>query len=404
MSRSECPFPAESYDIRASYTRLSKFRACPALGSVSYAHVISGNPADRIITESSDQMIRGRVVHDVLAAIAHHCFTNGVTRDAKALVECYNKALMDHKPPQSVMDTKPTPEELLIQFASSHEFPLLKPDEMWGAERSLWALLTSPSGTRIALEAKIDLFRITGDRAWVNDYKTGFRIMEAEEFRLREMQLPLYFMVLMANYPNVKHGTGTLDWVARDFQQEKTITAESIGRALDFVFLTGDMIADGIKRVRAGESVEEVFPPRPGRACTPFDGVECEAWSQCPYRASGGSLLLDSPQKATETFAEYLVTSTMQRARKGAVSDFAAVNGPVITNGKCLRHKIVDKCEVPNRDAVVRYLYEQGKLDAIQPVASALVEKGEATELAKELAEAGLAQIVQEPSEKIENV
>ena len=403
MSKSICPFKTEDYDIRASYTRLGKFRGCPALGSLAYRHIITGDDSDRITIEASDQMTRGRLVHEALGKYATHCITTGKTSDPDAMAECYRQALMEHKPQQSVLDGSPSPEEIIQQFTASHEFPKLEKGEEWGVERSLWTILKSPAGVRIALEAKVDLFRVVGDRAWVNDYKTGFRIMDSDDFKHKEIQLPLYFLVIMANYPKVQHGTGTLDWVARDYQQEKTISAESIQRALDFVFLTAEMIADGIKRVKVGESVVEVFPAHPGRACEPFDGVACEAIGRCPYHGHTDNLVIDSADKARALMGEYMVVGARQKAIKSALVAHAAENGPIECNGKVLTFELTDKVKVESRDALVTWMVEQGKIGDLQPVASSMVSKGTATDLAKECRDEGLLNITRDCSEKFRN-
>ena len=75
--KSQCPFKTEDYDIRLSYTRASKFRACPALGSILYSHVITGQQSDRVTTEASDQMTRGRLVREALGKYATHSITTG---------------------------------------------------------------------------------------------------------------------------------------------------------------------------------------------------------------------------------------------------------------------------------------------------------------------------------------
>ena len=117
----------------------------------------------------------------------------------------------------------------------------------------------------------------------------------------------------------------------------------------------------------------------------------------------GDSLLLDSPQKAKDVFAEYLVTAAMQKARKAACLDYAAANGPIEVNGKVLGHELVDKVHQLDKAAVVAHLIDSGRLEAIQTAASALVSGGEATPLAHALADAGLVTIDKEPREKIGN-
>ena len=413
MSRSICPPELKEWaHMKASFSNLDRGRACPHLWMHTYKSRITGNPADKLAEQVSVQRDFGRLGHLAISNYITHCMTTGKTSDPANASVAWKRAVLGLMPPDEVLhpdlhQPDRDPEAVFSNFVASNEFKVLEPGEDWGVERVLWMPWTTKGGIHVAMEMRLDQFRVTGAYATIRDWKMSWQVMDTESFEQREVQLLIYFLGIMHHFPKVRHGNVARYYVPVLHDQEKQVTAEGLQRAIAFIDLTAEMIWSGVERAKhtdmSDEALTDIFPPHPGKPCEPWSGVICPAASVCKHVPNSGPLVLNSPDKAREVFGEYLVGQSQQKCRKGAVSDYAAVNGAVTCNGKQLRHKLVDSVVIPDRNAAVIYLYDNGKLADLQPVAASLRSHGEATVLAKELRDEGLCQIEQTPEERIEN-
>ena len=356
----ECPFNPSEYDVRLSYTRAIQFRSCPFFGHREVADPdedIEDIGFADVETYSGPAAERGKFVHDVFGHYAKHCRTVGKASDPEALQAIFAKAIEELFPSWEISESIA---EIVASFGSDHEFPALKPKVKWGAEEPVWWLLSNDN-VRVAVLSILDYFEVDGNTAQITDYKSGYRLMSRDKFEA-DVQLPLYADALLHKYPHLVHIDGTLDYPAINAKMQKRngITNTEIDRAELLLLETGAMLKAGNARIAKGEKPWDVFQPRPGKPCQPFDGVICGKARTCPYIDKlAKDAIIHNDDEARAQFADVLFLDALRKTKWAAVAEYVGGMKGLECNGKLAKMVARDK-KGYDTAAVIHYLTERG--------------------------------------------
>jgi hypothetical protein len=366
MAKIISPYPAGYCHLRGSFTQLNQGGRCPAEWA---AGRIKG-----LKEQETEAALYGRVKHRLYADCGRWCFEHGQNPPpVEAIGQIFSQAMLDLKiaPEHYAHFT-----EKLYDFLGQVEF---KPDPAYidEVEKDLWFAVSDDPDHRlipptapfpkldaticISMLARPDRFRIdprTGE-ARITDYKTAPFIMPEEQFA-KDWQIGNYGLAVLANYPKqVKLAGGTFYYPERDWEmQDKVLTPdeiewtvsiildygrlimdgdrkarETIGKLLKkdpATFLLRDVYAEakGKKRVEIDAAVNEAFPPRPGRACEPYDDVWCSYIFSCPHREpeQTGIPVVASKEEADKMLASVLWRTARTKAERYAIHTYAKVH------------------------------------------------------------------------------
>jgi len=355
-----CPFNPKDYDVRLSYTRAIQTRSCPWYG---YRPVTEKDEDaedvgfDEVETYSGGNAERGKFVHSVFSAYAKHCRTVGKASDPEALQAIFAKAIEELMPSWEISESIA---EIVANFGSDHEFEPLKTGVIADAEAPIWWLLSNDN-VRVAVLSILDYYEIDGNTARLVDYKSSYRLMSRDKFEA-DIQLPLYADALLHKYPHLTHIDGTLDYPAINAKMEKRdgITNAEIDRAELLLLETGAMMKVGNARIAKGEKPWDVFQPRPGKPCQPFDGVICGKVRDCRYVDKlAKDAIIRNDEEARQQFADVLFLDALRKTKWAAVAEYVGDMPGVEVNGKLAKMVARDK---KNYDpaAVIAWLTERG--------------------------------------------
>lgn len=232
-----------------SYSSIYNFLRCPFYFKM--AHVLKKPKPE------SEIMVRGRILHEILAAYTNECYKAQVGHldNWKEIAE-----------PILIKACVPTDEKASIlehvhNFTSSNEIQL---EGLAGVELELAFTKEFKRTAWFApdafFRAKIDLLYLFGTAGRVEDYKTGYSF-EADENQLKE-----YAYLLSLVYPQIENFE--LVWNFTNFSHKKTLTIEKSDLKSIGEFLHGK-----IAKIVA----EKNFKPKMGTLC-----ATCDYWSECP--------------------------------------------------------------------------------------------------------------------------
>lgn len=376
-----CPFPAGSYDTRMSWSRALR-AICPAS---FYMHYIEHVPEF-----VGNAALKGRGAHQCMGKTAKQCLATGVPmieeeeRNRIFGEVCVEEQLTDPE----VLDQVA---RLYQQFVDA---PHLFPQEdgvTQAAEEEFWFLLDR-DGIRVAVQCRLDHYKMCGQEFLVNDYKTTERIITSTDF-LADMQGPIYVLAGKNRWPKLTDMFVVFDYTARDFLTDpRRITDDDLERAAQFLIRPSLFVRDALALVKAGEKPEDVFPARPGQACHPYEGALCPVIFACKWREKAQIPVIRNDEDARNVMEAIAYREARNKADRQMLKPYVAA-GAVKGHGQVAlwAEETGWKYDVPG---IYKWLSEHG----YDPLEYLRVDGVSIRKVRKDLKEAGLVREIKTTS------
>lgn len=311
--------------VTLSYTRARVFDECPAKYKAQYID-------DRLPKSQDWYLILGSVVHEMLDRYVQHLKTARQPSDFKRMETIFEEVwASQHR--DGLAESYREDAANLVETAIRNLI-FAKPEVIAASEARLavdrdWKPVDYDAPEAF-LRGRIDRLDI-GDEgdALVVDYKTGFKMESIESSK----QMPLYGLLVMANFPMVR----TVDVELLYLRYEKS----KVGRMgeIDFerikAWVVG--IANGIERATASGS----WPATPGAACR-----TCAAFKDCEARKHSGAILPPQDEAAAaDLMARLILVEREWGELRSALQAWVDQYGAVEVNGMWLGYTVKNRLQ-----------------------------------------------------------